>query len=736
MNLYEVLSRKIYLSSNQQRRRAHTISSAEEEPHNEDQPPKRKRVQRDSTLSRNPSIPKFQRPSYISRNRKLEDDEYDLLDASNSYRRYRLLSAANSEHARTECRAYFETIVSQVDRIKLAVVCFACFHVVGTILEVAFSFFIDLLTTLHLSETSPHLNQRRLILSITFGLLCPSIALGIFVATRWHPQRHLFSLSHKNSLFIISAAFALVALDELATLACHYFHQLIPLPLTISFKCALVGFVYIYLLYIMFDVKISAISRQEAQTWMRAFLVMTSLGVVTGLTFHLHYFFPKESSLSEFRSSVMFSVLLCRFFVSINCAIVFYLIWNGVGSLSKHTTITPEDFDDFLAYYDMNRQCTDQLLTLNCVCLACQAKTHHNVDQLNEDNFSIRTVKVWRKSCFAVAGSIIFSAAFTAEVCHLCFTSIWPDRYYPKNMSPRQIFYAHTVLMGSLLFSRIWLLFKPIIIGYKTTIQENKELLGHYAWHRNCHRFALVYLGHIAANLMQLYLFEYSVFMVFLTNLLFGVSLGFMMEIVFKFISNFMTITASTIQTALMAAMFQLSVTVFAIYYMLDYVQLTTPLFYINLVGSVLALVLKTIVSRCQCLVSKNSFDLVEMQPYINRSSSTTPATELLPKSNTLPPMQTLAPETPRALHPARVSWNDLPSQALPSPPSTHSMSLLSPSTPTAHQHPSCSSARSSHTQLYWYQVANSDAHRKSSAAAVIAYRIKYRLESIVSILK
>lgn len=86
-------------------------------------------------------------------------------------------------------------------------------------------------------------------------------------------------------------------------------------------------------------------------------------------------------------------------------------------------------------------------------------------------------------------------------------------------LTARQIFYAHTVLMGSLLFSRIWLLFKPIIIGYKTTVQENKELLGHYAWHRNCHRFALVYLGHIAANLMQLYLFEYSVFMVFLVSL-------------------------------------------------------------------------------------------------------------------------------------------------------------------------------------------------------------------------
>lgn len=213
-----------------------------------------------------------------------------------------------------------------------------------------------------------------------------------------------------------------------------------------------------------------------------------------------------------------------------------------------------------------------------------------------------------------------------------------------------------------------------------------------------------------------------------------------MMEIVFKFISNFMTITASTIQSALMAAMCQLSVIVFTIYYLLDYVQITTPLFYINLTGSILALILKTIVSRCQCLMSQNSFDLMEMQPYVSAGEHLpTSSTQLLPKSNTLP-VQTVAPKNGTTFHPTRVSWNDLPSQAPPSPASTQSVHLLSPTTSSApmHQHASSSSARSSHTQLYWYQVATSDsnAHRKSSAAAVIAYRIKYRLESIVSILK
>lgn len=75
-------------------------------------------------------------------------------------------------------------------------------------------------------------------------------------------------------------------------------------------------------------------------------------------------------------------------------------------------------------------------------------------------------------------------------------------------------------LFGSLLVSRLFLLLKPVIIGHKTSVQENKELLGHYAWHRNCHRFALVYLAHIVANLMQLFLFQYSIYLVFLVSFL------------------------------------------------------------------------------------------------------------------------------------------------------------------------------------------------------------------------
>lgn len=302
---------------------------------------------------------------------------------------------------------------------------------------------IDLLTvfafhsanevTLYLGAHS-HIDKNRLLKSITFALFCPSFTAGILIASRWHPQRHFFSLSHKNSLFIISIAFMLLSVDELATLGCHFFQLLSLLPITVSTKSAIVGFVYIYLLYNLFDVKIKAVSRQEAQKCLRAYLVMTTLGFVSALAFYL-YFFESGLFSVQYLSSVMHSILLCRLIVSVNCAVVFYLIWNGVGRLSEHTTITNEDFDDFLAYYDMNRECTDQLLTLNCVSLACQAKTNHHLEELNEDNFSIRTVKVWRKSCFAVAGSIIFSFAFSAEMCHICFTSLWSKRYYPKGMT-------------------------------------------------------------------------------------------------------------------------------------------------------------------------------------------------------------------------------------------------------------------------------------------------------------
>ena len=76
-------------------------------------------------------------------------------------------------------------------------------------------------------------------------------------------------------------------------------------------------------------------------------------------------------------------------------------------------------------------------------------------------------------------------------------------------------------LLGSLLVSRIFLLFKSSIIGHKTSVQENRELLGHYSWHRNCHKFALVYLAHIAANLMQLYLFDYSLVVIYVVRIIY-----------------------------------------------------------------------------------------------------------------------------------------------------------------------------------------------------------------------
>lgn len=208
-----------------------------------------------------------------------------------------------------------------------------------------------------------------------------------------------------------------------------------------------------------------------------------------------------------------------------------------------------------------------------------------------------------------------------------------------------------------------------------------------------------------------------------------------MVEIVCKFISNYITITSSTIQSALIAAMCHLSILFFAIYYLLVYVNLTSPLLYINLIGSILAMLIKICISQLRCLVSTNGFDLVEMQPYTPGANCSEPNAAATLPAGVVPPLLENA-----SLQPATVSCSNVASTSLLSPSSTEpSMQHLStPSPSPLHQPSGSSSARNSHTQLYWYQVAQSDsnAHRKSSAAAVIAYRIKYRLESIVSILK
>lgn len=140
MNLYEILSRKVYLSSNQSQRRRelHASSGAEEETDEDGESEavssarrlKRASSSQSGRSSARKSQSKYTRPSFISSNRQIEDDD-DLVEASNSYRRYRLLSGTNSKQARAEERDYFKRILSQVDRIKQALVCFVCFHLVG-----------------------------------------------------------------------------------------------------------------------------------------------------------------------------------------------------------------------------------------------------------------------------------------------------------------------------------------------------------------------------------------------------------------------------------------------------------------------------------------------------------------------------------------------------------------------------------------------------------------------------
>lgn len=89
---------------------------------------------------------------------------------------------------------------------------------------------------------------------------------------------------------------------------------------------------------------------------------------------------------------------------------------------------------------------------------------------------------------------------------------------FQYNFLANQIFLAQLILLGSLLSTRIYILFKSSIFGDKTTNGQNFESLGHYSWHRNCHKFVLAYLANIMANFFQLYLIEHSLFMVYVVS--------------------------------------------------------------------------------------------------------------------------------------------------------------------------------------------------------------------------
>lgn len=197
-----------------------------------------------------------------------------------------------------------------------------------------------------------------------------------------------------------------------------------------------------------------------------------------------------------------------------------------------------------------------------------------------------------------------------------------------------------------------------------------------------------------------------------------------MIELVCKFISNYMTITSSIIQSALLAAMCHLSIVVFLIYYLLTIVKITSPLFVINFFGGILSLLITAIVSWCQCLVSKNGFDLIEMHPCNSLQSNQLHHTSNLVSCHSQPDLH--------SHRPSHISSSNLSSHLANQYQTSHSSQHLSLSQPL-HQ-----ASSSLNSQQYWYQVALSDSnvYRKSSAAAVIAYKIKYRLESIVSILK
>lgn len=164
-----------------------------------------------------------------------------------------------------------------------------------------------------------------------------------------------------------------------------------------------------------------------------------------------------------------------------------------------------------------------------------------------------------------------------------------------------------------------------------------------------------------------------------------------------------MTITSMMIQYSIMFSIFCVSILAYVNFYFLDNLQEVSPILYINLTCSLLSLLIILIVSRCQCLVSKNSFDLIEMNSF---------STNSIDHSKQMS-SEVSCCETP-VLHDKR---------------KVRSESELR----CEHSSKDGSTRRSSNSQLYCYR--NDHQSRKQSTASIIAYRIKFRFESIVSAL-
>lgn len=253
------------------------------------------------------------------------------------------------------------------------------------------------------------------------------------MAFRFPPNRHLFSFDRHNSFFRSLCVFIALIVADIITITLNEYDLQIAIIIPITVKSVLTGFLFIYLLYTLFDLKVDAITRDEARNNVRIYIFMLTLGIVITLSLYLLYFSDLSHFDRQYLHTFVFGVLMSRIFLSINCAILLFIVWYGAASIDKLNVVSNIDFDDFLYQYDVDL-CTT-VVTLDCICCACQSKLSRDFNHFDEDNYSIRTVNEWRKTCFIISGTSLLSFTLASEMCQFFFPTLWPMHYYSHSLS-------------------------------------------------------------------------------------------------------------------------------------------------------------------------------------------------------------------------------------------------------------------------------------------------------------
>lgn len=289
--------------------------------------------------------------------------------------------------------------------------------------------------TIHRNE-SGIIEFETLAIISTFTLRLIGLVFGMIIGCLIEPERHLFMFNRLNIFHLNWLAFlTITVLDTIS---------MIIMPLNLPFiamfinviRSSICGIQLFLLLYALFDIKIDPLEEKEAKRYVQLYLIMFISGFVSGLSLSLYFYSDLfiNNDISTVQSFIR-SIIVCRIFLSLNWSTLSYLIWHGVASIHEQNVVRGVDFEEFLANYAIENDCT-RYITLNCVALSCQMRPGINVDNhLDEDNFSIRTVEGWQKTGFAIIGTIQFALAF-----HLCISypvgcSIWPQKYYPRFLS-------------------------------------------------------------------------------------------------------------------------------------------------------------------------------------------------------------------------------------------------------------------------------------------------------------